>query len=133
MSGRSWPASPARPTRTTPTFTTTNKTSSRRSSAATAAGSFSSPTPTARSRDSPGGHGGIPAKYQQIKIIQPELYDLASDLGETTDVASRHPDVVKRLLAVAERARAELGDSLTKRQGRGVRPAGQIADAKAPR
>jgi arylsulfatase A len=81
----------------------------------------------------PGGHGGSPSKYQQIKIKQPELYDLTSELGETTDLASRHPDVVKRLLAVAERARVELGDSLTKRQGRGVRPAGQFADANAQR
>ena len=74
----------------------------------------------------PGGHGGVPAKYQQRKIIQPELYDLANDLGETTDVAAHHPEIVRRLLAVAEQARAELGDSLTKRQGRGVRPAGQL-------
>jgi arylsulfatase A len=65
-------------------------------------------------------------KYEQKKIVQPELYDLASDWGETTDVASRQPDIVKRLLAVAERARDELGDSLTKREGRGIRPAAQI-------
>lgn len=35
-----------------------------------------------------------------------ELYDLRTDLGETTDVASEHPDVVKRiveLMAVAHR------------------------------
>jgi hypothetical protein len=30
------------------------------------------------------------------------------------------------LFAVAERARDELGDSLTKREGRGIRPAGQL-------
>jgi len=80
-----------------------------------------------------GGHGGIPAKYQSKKILQPELYDLATDLGETTDVSSQQPEIVRRLLAVAERARAELGDSLTKRQGRGVRPAGQLDDVKATR
>ena len=74
----------------------------------------------------------MPAKYQPIKILQPELYDLASDPGETTDVASRQPDVVNRLLAVAERARAELGDSLTKREGRGVRPAGQLSEERTP-
>jgi arylsulfatase A len=78
----------------------------------------------------PGGHGGVPAKYQQIKILQPELYDLASDPGETTDVASRRPEVVKQLLEVAERARVELGDSLTKRQGRAIRPPGRIASQK---
>jgi arylsulfatase A len=79
----------------------------------------------------PGGHGGTPVKYQDIKINQDELYDLKGDLGETTDVSSQRPDVVKRLLAVAERARVDLGDSLTKRQGRGVRLVGQFADTKA--
>jgi arylsulfatase A len=73
-----------------------------------------------------GGHDGMPVKYEQKKIVQPELYDLASDLGETTDVASLQPEIAKRLLAVAERTRDELGDSLTKREGRGVRPAGQV-------
>jgi arylsulfatase len=72
-----------------------------------------------------GGHGGVPTNYQSKKIVRPELYDLATDLGETTDVAERHPEIVRRLLADAERARTELGDSLTKRQGRGVRPPGQ--------
>ena len=81
----------------------------------------------------PGGHGGEPAKYQQIKIDQPELYDLASDPGETSDIAARHPDIVKQLLAVAEQARVDLGDSLTERQGRGVRPSGVIEDGKGRR
>ena len=81
----------------------------------------------------PGGNGGEPAKYQQIKIEQPELYDLASDPGETSDIAARHSDIVKQLLAVAEQARVDLGDSLTERQGRGVRPSGVIEDGKGRR
>ena len=80
-----------------------------------------------------GGHGGVPAKYQSKKVLQPELYDLATDLGETTDVASKHPQIVNRLLAIVERARADLGDSLTKREGRGVRPAGQLENVNPPR
>jgi arylsulfatase A-like enzyme len=76
----------------------------------------------------PGGHGGIPAKYIQKQITQTELYDLESDIGETTDVAVRHPDIVRRLLDVAERARADLGDSLTKRTGRRIRPAATVDD-----
>ncbi len=81
----------------------------------------------------PGGHGGAPAKYQQVKIDRPELYDLASDPGEKTDIASAKPrDTVKRLLAIAEQARVELGDSLTKRQGRGVRPSGTVEDGGSP-
>ena len=54
-----------------------------------------------------------------------ELYDLENDVSETTDVAEKYPEVVKRLEDLAEEARLELGDSLTKREGRGVRPAGR--------
>ena len=38
--------------------------------------------------------------------------------------------MVKRLEALAEQAREELGDSLTKRTGKGVREPGRIADIK---
>ena len=64
----------------------------------------------------PGGHGGMPAPYEQRKIEQAELYDLVNDISEATDVAAQHPDIVKRLEAEAEKARQELGDALTKRQ-----------------
>ena len=74
----------------------------------------------------PPGRDGVPAKYQQRKVERPELYDLEADIGETTDVAAQHPDVVKRLLALAEQAREELGDTLTGRTGKGVRPPGRM-------
>jgi len=51
-----------------------------------------------------------------------ELYDLKADLGETTNLAARRPDVVKRLLALADKAREDLGD--VGRKGKGQRPAG---------
>ena len=54
------------------------------------------------------------------------LYDLKSDVGETTDVLDQHPEVVARLEAAAEIARADLGDKLTKRVGDGVRPIGRL-------
>ncbi len=79
----------------------------------------------------PGGKGGSPAPYQQAKITAPELYDLSSDVSETRNVAADNPDVVKRLLAEAEKARAELGDSLTKRTGAGVRQPGRLPSAAA--
>jgi len=78
----------------------------------------------------PGGKDGIPARYEGAKIEQPQLYDLQADLGEKTDVASSHPTVVQQLLAHAEKARAELGDSLTQRKGNGVREVGRLPDAK---
>jgi len=78
----------------------------------------------------PGGTNGIPAKYEGAKIEQPQLYDLQADIGEKTDVASSHPTVVHQLLAHAEKARAELGDSLTQRKGNGVREVGRLVDEK---
>ncbi len=54
------------------------------------------------------------------------LYDLVADVGETRDVAAANAEVVKELLAHAERARAELGDALTGRRGAGVRPCGDV-------
>ncbi len=72
----------------------------------------------------PAGHGGKPGKYRQIELKEPALFDLTNDIGETTDVKARFPGILNRLLDVAETARSELGDSLTKRQGAGVRPAG---------
>ena len=45
-----------------------------------------------------------------IEIKAPMLFDLEAEIGECTDVAAAHPDVVKRLLALAEKARADIGD-----------------------
>ncbi len=63
----------------------------------------------------------MPVPYQQRKIERAELYDLVHDVSEMTNLAAEHPEIVKRLEAEAEKARAELGDSLTKREGKGVR------------
>ena len=59
------------------------------------------------------------------------LVDLRADIAETTDVAAQHPDEVKRLQAFAEKCREELGDSLTKRTGKGIREPGRVAAAEA--
>lgn len=55
-----------------------------------------------------------------------ELYDLRGDIGETCEVSAQHPDVVARLTALAERARADLGD--VGRDGANQRPAGRVDD-----
>jgi arylsulfatase len=73
----------------------------------------------------PGGTNGSPAPYENRKLARPELYDLVKDMREATDVADLHPEIVQQLEAEAEKARAELGDALTNRQGRGTRPPGQ--------
>lgn len=75
------------------------------------------------------GKDGIPGKYRNEKV-EPALYNLREDLAETKNVASANPDVVKRLEALAEEARAELGDSLTKRVGSGVRQPGRLVPAQ---
>jgi arylsulfatase len=75
----------------------------------------------------PGGQGGTPAPYEPRKVERAELYDLANDISEAADVSVEHPDIVKRLQAEAEKARQELGDSLTKRQGTGAREPGRLA------
>jgi arylsulfatase A len=57
-----------------------------------------------------------------------QLYDLKANIAETTNVADRHPDVVKRLLALANKARDDLGD--LNRKGKNQRPAGWVESPK---
>ena len=54
------------------------------------------------------------------------LYHLGRDVGETTNVAAEHPDVVERLLALADRARHDLGDGSPQYPGENLRPAGRV-------
>ncbi len=76
----------------------------------------------------PGGKGGSPAPYEQRKLEKAELYDLVEDLSETTDVSGQHLEIVRRLEFEAEKARKELGDSLTQRTGDGVRRPGRVGN-----
>ena len=71
----------------------------------------------------PGGIGGIPTRYSQAKIGL-ALFDMEKDIGETTDVKAKHPDIVKQLQALGEKMRNELGDN--GRSGTGLRPPGQL-------
>ena len=70
--------------------------------------------------------GGIPSKYRQAKVKELELYDLETDRGETKNVAAEHPEVVERLTKLANAAREDLGDGLTKSPGKNRRPAGKL-------
>ena len=71
----------------------------------------------------PGGTGGIPSAYKQDKIGL-ALFDLEKDIGETTDVADKHPEVVAHLSELADEMRQDLGDNNVK--GSGIRPAGKL-------
>ncbi len=73
----------------------------------------------------PGGTGGLPVPYQQAKIGL-SLFDLDEDVSESNNVIAKHPEVVEELTAAADRAREDLGDTLVKRSGSGVRPAGKM-------
>ncbi|MCP4172320.1 MAG: sulfatase [Fuerstiella sp.] len=71
----------------------------------------------------PGGTGGIPTAYSQAKIGK-QLFDLETDIGETTNVANSHPDVVEHLTELANVIRKDLGDNKVK--GTGIRPVGRL-------
>ena len=70
------------------------------------------------------GTNGMPGRYVR-KELELSLFDLEKDPGETTNVAGSQPEVVSRLMQHVERAREDLGDSLTKRTGKNVRAAGR--------
>lgn len=73
------------------------------------------------------GADGRPGPYEK-RTTDLALYDLDSDIGEAKDVAGEHPEEVERLKKLADRAREDLGDSATGAMGKGVRPAGKLAD-----
>ena len=78
-----------------------------------------------------GGQDGQPAPYAQGKTDL-VLYNLRTDVGERYDVQAEHPEVVSRLQQLAEQARADLGDGLTKRTGAGLRAAGMHQPTTEP-
>jgi len=69
---------------------------------------------------------GLHKDFEAVK----ELYNLREDVGETHNVYDEQPEIVARLEAVAEEARAELGDFCTDREGVGCRPIGRVEQAK---
>lgn len=66
---------------------------------------------------------GVKERPEDLLVKDVRLYNLDEEIGELTNVADRHPDVVKRLRKMAERMRADIGDG---KAGPGVRPAGEV-------
>jgi hypothetical protein len=62
-------------------------------------------------------------------LLPKALYDLTADVGETTDVIGKHPEVAARLRALAERMREDIGDSATNQKGKNRRPVGRVPAA----
>ena len=70
---------------------------------------------------------GIPVPYHYPEIGL-SLFNLETDIGETTNLIYQHPDIVKRLNDLANRMRADLGDSRLGVQGKNNRPLWTMSD-----
>lgn len=69
---------------------------------------------------------GIASRHgYRVEKIELSLFDLETDVGETTNVVASHPALARELLALAEAFRRDLGDRLTQSQGSGLRQAGR--------
>jgi arylsulfatase A-like enzyme len=66
--------------------------------------------------------------FKRGQAGETRLFNVRHDIRSANNVAEKHPDVVKRLLSLAEQARADLGD--VGRRGTGQRAIGQVADAR---
>jgi len=72
------------------------------------------------------GADGMPGKYDYSVRTGLELYDLEADIAESRDLAAAHPEVVQRLQALADGARARLGDRATGVEGTETREPGRL-------
>ena len=66
----------------------------------------------------------------KLRLRSGELYNLRDDVGETTDVAAHHPDVVSSLEDSAEACGRDLGDAITGATGSNRRPCGRVDDPR---
>lgn len=78
----------------------------------------------------PAGSGGAPAGYRYGVSQELALFDLDVDSAESTDVKMHHPEVMRKMLAIADSARRDLGDALTDQPGSGRRDAGMVQPPK---
>ena len=78
-------------------------------------------------------HLPLKAKWVRFRGVKTEkvaaaLYDVVTDVAEKINLADKHPEVVKRLTSLAEKAREDLGD--VGRKGKGQRPPGYEPNPK---
>ncbi|WP_257667247.1 sulfatase family protein [Parapedobacter tibetensis] len=69
---------------------------------------------------------GIPIKYEMTKIEKPELYHLGDDISETNNLADKNPEVVEKMLQLAQQAREDMGDALMQMEGKNLREPGRL-------
>ncbi|MCO6456840.1 MAG: sulfatase [Pirellulaceae bacterium] len=66
--------------------------------------------------------------YRPGQPHKPLLFNVVTDVGSERNVADQHPEIVQRLMQLAEAARRDLGDA--GRPGRNQRPAGRVGDPR---
>ena len=55
--------------------------------------------------------------FAKLQAGEPLLFNLVEDVSTDKDVAATHPEVVERLMAIAQKARLELGDHTLRGRG----------------
>ncbi len=68
--------------------------------------------------------------FKAGKSDKPLLFNVETDIASANNVADENPQIVERLLAIAEEARRDLGDQGV--AGAGQRAAGKISSAPQP-
>lgn len=66
---------------------------------------------------------------RKITKAEMELFDLENDPGEKINIKDQHPEVVSKLMELAEKARADMGDF--EHPGKNARPAGWVENPLA--
>jgi hypothetical protein len=69
---------------------------------------------------------GWPGDYLKQPLAEPEFYAMHHGIAETHNGASEHTEVARRMLDLAERCCAGLGDTPLNRKGSGVRGPGRL-------
>ena len=72
-----------------------------------------------------GRNDGKPIKYEYVNLEERELYNLKKDPSENKNVFNQFPEIVKKIEALAEIKRGEIGDDLTGKIGSENRPIGK--------
>ena len=72
------------------------------------------------------GKDGLPGEYRMATIEEIELYNLKNDINETLNVAQEYPEIVEKMISLADGMRSQLGDALQEQVGSENRQPGRI-------
>ena len=73
-----------------------------------------------------GRNDGTPIKYEHVDLKENELYNLKTDPSETINILNEFPEIAKKIIALANKKRREIGDDLTNVIGLENRELGMI-------